>query len=131
MFIMFEFLLIFIYSFGALVWRWALNMDPITPMVFNRWLIEACYAPIITMIFLYLLCRYPFIECPKAVSVSFHAQFACIIRLFLFFITRYAKFYPSSRVKRWQVGTFYIACNMSTRRNISHYRPLQFSLYHF
>jgi len=131
MFIMFEFALIFTYIFGALICRWILNIGPITPMAFNRWIIEACYAPMIVEIVVYVLFRYPFIECPNVVSASFHAHFAWVIRLFLFLITRYAEFYPSARLNNVQFRTFHITCNTSTHNNSSDFQASEFSLYHF
>ena len=117
MFILLELVLMFIYVSAALILRWTFNTGPITPMTFNRLIIEACYGPIIYEIFLYFWFRYLILRPDEIPGVAFHAQFACMIRLLLFLVTRYAEFHPSSRLNNVQARMFGSRCNFSIPYN--------------
>jgi len=131
LFIILELALMSTYIFCALVLRWVFNIGPITPMVFNRWIIEACYGPIIIEILVYFIYRYPFIEESDIINESFHVQFACIIKLILFLIKRYLEFYPTSGFNNLQIRAFYDGCNISSRHNNSNFKFSVFPFYHF
>jgi hypothetical protein len=131
LFIIFELALMSTYIFCALFLRWVFNIGPITPMIFNRWIIEACYGPIIIEILVYFISRYPSIEETDIINESFHFQFACIIKLVLFLIKRYLEFYPTSEYNNVQIRSFYDGCKISSRNNNSNFKPLAFPFYHF
>ncbi len=130
-FILIELALIITYIFAAFVVRWTLNLGPITRMTFNRWLIEACYAPMISEISIFILYRTIFFGSYVISTVAYHVQFACLLKLTLFFFIRYKEFYTSSSLYDREMEFFYRIRKESTQNYTSDFKPLEFSYYHF
>jgi hypothetical protein len=130
-FILLELASMFTYISVALALTWTLNISPITPMAFNRWIIEACYAPMIPEILLYFYMHYTFFEDNDIATVSFHVQFAFMIKLFLFMFMRYRELYPTSDLNNLETRIFHKMCNASTQNYTRDFKPLRFLFYHF
>jgi hypothetical protein len=130
-FILIELALMITYIFAAFVVTWTLNLGPITRMTFNRWLIEACYAPMISEISIFILYRTIFFGSYVISTVAYHVQFACLLKLTLFLFTRYREFYTSSSLNGREIEIFHRICNRSTQNYTSDFKPLEFSYYHF
>lgn len=117
MFVLVELLSIFLYISAALILRWTFNIGPITPMTFNRLIIEGYYYPIIYEMSIGVWLSYLIHERHDIPNVRFHAEFAGFIRFFLFLVTRYAELNPSSSFNKFQVRSFKYVCNFSTPYN--------------
>lgn len=124
--ILLELALMVVYIFCALIVRWTFNIGPVT----QWWLIETCYGPIITEIFVYLIYRYPCIE-ESDIEESYHVKFPNIAKLILFLIKRYQEFYPSSNFNNMKIRAFYVRCDLPIRYNNSNLDFSKFPFYHF
>jgi hypothetical protein len=119
--------LTFIYIIAALISTYTLNIGSMTQMRLNRWLIEACYAPMSIFILWYLHYVYHSGQHIYIYNSTCYTQFTSIIKLIIFVIVRYMEFYPSSSLNNRSVKLFYRFCNKTDENNI-HYYFVQLSL---